>query len=136
MARGFKLLPDAGLISQLPRLFAVQAAACDPVIRAWEQGESEPAAAAPEPSVADGIAVAVPVRGREVLAAVRESGGAAFRVRDESILKAQRRLQRQGLMVEATSAVPVAALSLVQESLGSGARIVVPLTGSGLKTLS
>lgn len=136
LARGFALLRAAGLIERLPRLYAVQTAACDPVVRAFEQNLDEPDAASETPTIADGIVVNRPVHGRELLAAIRDSGGLALRVDDAAIAEAQKRLLQRGLLVEPTSAAPVAALSTVQAHAGTGAQIVIPLTGSGLKTLS
>ncbi|MBI5667331.1 MAG: threonine synthase [Chloroflexi bacterium] len=136
LARGFKALRDAGLVERLPRLYAVQSAACDPIVRAWEDNLDEPEPAPENPTVADGIVVNQPVHGREVLAAIRDSGGLALRVSDAAILDAQTVLVKRGLLVEPTSAAPIVALSTVQTHVGSGAAIVVPLTGSGLKTLT
>ncbi len=136
LARGFAALRAAGLIEYLPRLYAVQAAACDPVVRAWESDMDETDTAPEAPTIADGIVVNRPVHGREILAAIRDSGGLALRVDDTAITQAQTLLLQRGLLVEPTSAAPVAALSTVRAHAGSGAQIVVPLTGSGLKTLS
>lgn len=134
LARGFRALLDAGLIERMPRLFAVQSAACDPVVQAWERDLDVPEAVVQQPGVADGIAVTMPVHGAEILAAVRSTGGAALRVDDAAILTAQQLLHKRGLMVEPTSAVPAAALLLTK--LTPDATIVMPLTGNGLKTLS
>lgn len=130
-ARGFKALLDAGLIERLPRLYAVQSAACDPIVRAWEQGRESSAAVTQSPTVADGIVITQPVRSRAVLAAIYESEGGALRVEDADILAAKTALHQRGLIVEPTSAVPVAALLRVRIA----GTVVVPLTGSGLKTL-
>ncbi len=130
-ARGFKALLDAGLIEQMPAMIAVQSAACDPVVHAWEEGRDEPDRAAQNPTVADGIVVTLPTRGREILAAIRSTGGIAIRVNDDGILRARDMLTKRGLLVEPTSAVPVAALERVQ----ADEEVVVALTGSGLKTL-
>lgn len=134
LARGFRLLLDAGLIERMPRLLAVQSAACDPVVQAWERGLNVPEAVVQQPGVADGIAVTLPVHGAEILAAVRSTGGAAVRVDDAAILAAQQALHKRGFMVEPTSAVPAAALPLTK--LTHNDLIVIPLTGNGLKTLS
>jgi threonine synthase len=131
-ARGFKALLDAGLIERMPALIAVQSAACDPLVRAWENGQDEPITIVQNATVADGIVVALPSRGREILAAIRASGGAARRVDDDSILRARDRLTKRGLLVEPTSAVPVAALEHLP--VHGRAEIVVALTGSGLKS--
>lgn len=136
LALGFERLREAGLIERLPRLYAVQSAACDPVVRAWEAGLDEPLPAPEGQTIADGIVVNQPVRGREILAAIRASGGLALRVDDESTRAAQALLLKHGLLAEPTSAVPVAALPTARAHAGLGATIVVPLTGSGLKTLA
>lgn len=135
-ARGFQALYEAGLIDRVPRLVAVQSAGCDPVVRAWETGAEAPPPVTPTPTVADGIIVETPVRGKEVMRAIRESNGAAIRVENQAILDAQARLARHGLMVEPTSAAAAAALPEVRRLLGDEAEIVMPLTGSGLKMLS
>jgi threonine synthase len=135
LARGFKALLAAGLIERLPRFYAVQSAACDPVVQAWERGLLTTPNVTQQPSVADGIAVTHPVHGAEILSVVRETGGAALRVRDDAILKAQTQLHRRGFMVEPTSGVPVAALAELRVREGADVQVVVPLTGSGLKTL-
>lgn len=135
LARGFRALYKAGLIENVPRMVAVQSAACAPVIHAWERGLDSPEPVEQKPGVADGIAVAQPVRGSEILRTIRETGGTALHVDDEAIVEAQAKLHRLGFMVEPTSAVPVAALPAVQSWLADDAEIVIPLTGSGLKIL-
>ena len=134
-ARGFQALHDAGLIERLPRLYAAQSAACDPVVRAWENGLEDIEPVAQGATVADGIVITKPVRSREVLAALRQSDGSAFRVSDDEVLAAHAALNQRGLFVEPTSAVPVAAL-LRESAAFEGALVVVPLTGSGLKTIA
>lgn len=134
-ARGFRLLHEAGLIDRVPAMIAVQSNGCDPIVQAWEQGLDAPPHVVPSPTVADGIIVEIPVRGKEVLRAIRETGGMALRVDNDAILAAQAKLHRRGLLAEPTSSVPVAALAAVREKLGSEAELVVPLTGNALKML-
>ena len=75
------------------------------------------------------------VRTREVLAAIRRSGGAAVPVTEEEIVEAMVALARSGLYVEPTSASAAAALSgLIRRGvIGPEETTVVVLTGSGLK---
>jgi threonine synthase len=135
LARGFQALLDAGLIEKMPRLYAVQSAGCDPIVRAWEQNRDAPEPAEQQPSVADGIAVTTPVHGAEIIAVLRSTGGAALRVDDDAILNAQRQLLRRGFIIEPTSAVPAAALRQVTSAIDPDSIVVIPLTGSGLKNL-
>ncbi|MEY9933944.1 threonine synthase [Catenulispora sp. GP43] len=130
----------AGLIDHLPRIAAVQAATCAPLATAFQAGESEPAKIAAEPTLAEGIAIARPARGAQILAAVRSTGGRIVTVTDDQVAAAHAALARAGLYVEPTGAACWAALSagLVGEPEGApDAEVpfaVAPLCGSGLKS--
>lgn len=133
--RGYKALLDAGLSDSMPRMIAVQSAGVDPIVRGWEQGSDSPAAVTPQHSIADGILVDAPVRGRQIMAALYDSGGYAFRVNNEAIQSAQQQMASRGLLIEATSAVTAAALPQICEQLGHEAELVLAFTGSGLKNI-
>lgn len=133
--RGFKALREAGLIDALPRMIAVQSAGVDPIVRGWAAGGRRPPKIAPAQSVADGILVDEPVRGEQILSALHESGGFALRVDNAAILAAQRAMHQAGHIIEATSAAPVAALAQIRGRIGISAKLVMALTGSGLKDL-
>ena len=128
--RGFKDLQAAGLIGRLPRIIAVQSVGCPPIVEAVHQGLDRSAPIEKKPSVAEGIMLARPLRDREILRAVRETGGCALAVTDEETIAARRALARTGLFVEPTSAVVAAAL----RKLDLPGVIVAGLTGSGLKS--
>lgn len=131
---GFRRLRAAGLVERLPKLVAVQPAALAPVCRAFEAELAHvPAVEHAEASVAEGLAINEPVRGKRLLHALRESGGTCVTVEDEAILAAQQQLAHLGFYVEPTSATAVAALDTVYSLATAGESIVVPLTGSGLK---
>jgi len=130
---GFKRLQAAGLISTLPRLVAVQATKIAPLVHAFRAGGEQVAAVAADYTVADGIAITKPVRGKHLLAALRDSHGLAVAVDEAEILAARRQLARYGLFVEPTSAAPVAALARLREQIAPDAVVVIPLTGNGLK---
>jgi threonine synthase len=131
---GFRRLHAAGLVQRIPRMVAIQPALMAPLCRAFETGlYSVPAVEPGEPSVAEGLAITAPVRGRRLLQAVRESEGTCITVEEEAIHAAQRLLAHQGFYAEPTSATAVAALERVKGLAGPKASIVIPLTGSGLK---
>lgn len=133
--RGFKALRDAGLIERIPRMIAVQSAGVDPVVRGWETGAERPPVIQPGHSVADGILVDKPVRGRQILHALYDTDGFAIRVDNEAIVAAQERMHARGLMIETTSAVTAAALPQIIERFGEDADQVLAFTGSGLKDI-
>ncbi len=132
LALGFAELRAAGCIERLPRLFGAQAAACAPLAAVWMRGAGEVEPVAEGETVAEGVRIAAPLRGREILAAVRASDGAILAVADDEALAAQRRLAHRGFYVEPTSAVAVAALDRLRDRLEG--TVVVVLTGSGFKT--
>jgi len=126
LSRGFSDLLQAHLINKIPRLYGVQALGCAPLYEAFHRHPPMP----PRPTVAEGISIREPIRGREVLEAVKATGGEILAVTDEETLQAQDMVARRGLYVEPTSAVAVAAL----KGLPPEGVAVIPLTGSGLKS--
>lgn len=131
----FSELRAAGLISTLPRLYAGQAATCAPLHTALAQGLSHVPAVPRGDTLAEGIACDQPVRGRELLEAIRESKGGTELVTDAEIVEALRDLARLGIYVEPTSAVaPVVFNKLVAAgAIGRDETAVILLSGTGLK---
>ncbi|MCL2296865.1 MAG: threonine synthase [Proteobacteria bacterium] len=132
---GFSELRNADMIARLPRIIAVQAARCAPLARAWQQWMNDPVPVNKGDTIAEGIATAVPIRGRAVLAAVRETNGLFVTVEEHEILERLKAVALAGLYIEPTSAVALAALTKLraQGELGADDTVVVELTGSGLK---
>ncbi|GHH81304.1 threonine synthase [Streptomyces sulfonofaciens] len=126
----------AGLIGRRPALYAVQAAAVAPLAAAWQEGADDLLQGAPAgPTLAEGIAVPRPPRARQILRAVRASGGTFLTVTEDQIRHAQRDLAARGLYVESTGVACWAAVREHDAFRGEGARTaVVPLCGAGLKT--
>jgi threonine synthase len=89
MWKGFDELEAVGLIGpKRPRMFAVQAEGCAPMVRAFEQGDEFAERWENAATVATGIRVPRAVGDFLILRAVRESGGAAIAVSEEAILQA------------------------------------------------
>lgn len=129
--KGFRLLREAGYSDRLPRLFGIQAVACEPLHRAFEAGLPNFLPVETRPGVAEGIAVSRPPRAPEVLAAIRESGGRTLSVPEGEILAAHRVLLGMGLYTEPTSAAALAGWMRMPPDEREGA--VVLLSGHGLK---
>jgi threonine synthase len=135
IARGFRELVARCVATQGPRLIGVQAEGCQPIKRAWESGG--PIVAMAADTIADGIAVAVPISGEQEIADVRASGGAFVSVSDAQILEAMRLLAtRAGVLAEPAAAAALAGtlVGLSSNLLSRDERIVVLITGSSLKT--
>ena len=119
MWKAFAELEAIGWIgSRRPRMVAVQAAGCAPMVRAYESGSRH---AEPWPdahTVAAGIRVPAAVGDFLILDAVRESGGFAVAVEDADILAAQRECaRREGILLCPEGAATLAAL---KQELASG----------------
>jgi threonine synthase len=134
MYTGFSELYAAKAGKTLPCLIAVQAEGYAPVCRRLGVDTSGPGIS----HLADGIAIAEPPRRDEIAAAVTETGGFGMVVDDGEIARALTWLTARGYVVEPTSAVPLAALFRCVEDgrVPRGSRVLLPLTGSGLKVLS
>ena len=129
----FRELVEAGLAARMPTLVAVQASGCAPVADAFAARRDDVAAAVdPRATLAEGIAIAAPPRGAQVLAAIRATGGTVVTVGDDDVRAARAQLATAGLYVEPTSAVCWAAWPAVPERLRDG-DVVIPLCGAGLK---
>jgi threonine synthase len=88
MWKAFDELEAVGLIgSKRPRMYAVQAEGCAPMVRAFEAGEEFAERWEHPATIATGIRVPKAVGDFLILRAVRESGGAALAVSEEAILK-------------------------------------------------
>lgn len=89
MWKAFAELEAAGLIGpERPRMFAVQAEGCAPIVRAWENGSDFAERWEGAATIATGIRVPKAVGDFLILRAVRESGGAAIAVTEPAILAA------------------------------------------------
>lgn len=135
-AIGFTELMASRQISKLPRLFVAQPLNCSPVDASFQAGVEEWVPREVLPTVAEGTAIKHPVRLREVLRAVRLSGGQTVAVPEADIVAAVRKLAACGLYAEPTSATAAAALDLLQArgAIQASERTVVLLTGTGLKS--
>jgi threonine synthase len=89
MWKAFDELESVGLIgSKRPRMYAVQAEGCAPIVRAFENGEEFAERWEHAATVATGIRVPKAVGDFLILRAVRDSGGAGIAVSEEAILQA------------------------------------------------
>ena len=129
----FNELKNSGLIPQLPRLIGVQSEGCAPLVKAFKDAADPVPWIDKKDTLAEGIAIAHPVRGEQVLAAVRASGGHLVSVRDDEIGRMVIWAGRQGFYIEPTAGVAVAGLVKVIKEIPEDKLIVSVFTGHGLK---
>ncbi len=119
-----------------PALIAAQPQACAPLVEALARGAADVTPVVPAPTLAEGARIAAPPRGRQMLAAIRGSGGWAEAIEEDLLIDTVRQLWRQGLYVEPTAALGAAAFrqALTHRGPLPEGEVVIVLTGSGLKT--
>jgi threonine synthase len=139
MWKAFDEMEALGWIgSRRPKMIAVQAAGCQPVVRAFQGGELKSTLWENARTLAAGLRVPKPLGDALSLAAIRASGGTAIAVSDEELLDASIEL------ATATGIFPApeggACLAALKKLLSNGflkpeERIVLYNTGTGLKYL-
>ena len=136
LAKGFRELVACGVAERVPRIIGVQAEGCQPVVRAWRSGRKiEPSA--PD-TLADGIAVEMPVSGPSVLRDVRHSGGDFVTVSDDDLLQGINDMaERAGLLAEPAGAAGFAGTKRAVEDglIGRDERVAVLMTGTLFKNM-
>ncbi len=139
MWKAFDELEQLGWIGRKrPKMIAVQAEGCQPVVRAFERGDSRAEFWQGASTIASGLRVPKPLGDALILDAVRASGGTAIAVADSETLKAAAELASlEGIFAAPEGAACVAALRnlLAAGFLSPRERIVIYNTGSGLKYL-
>jgi len=132
-AIGFKELHDAGVIDRIPRICAVQARNCAPLAAAFVNGVEEASHIDSVETLAEGIAIANPVRARQILREVRASQGKFITVSETEIREALIEMAGMGYFIEPTSAATIAGVKALAREIPGEAVVVTTFTGHGLK---
>ncbi len=131
---GFRSLQKGKRIRDLPKLVAVQAANCAPLL-AFSQDAYDPRTFRASRTAADGVAIPHPPLVEAMWAAVRRTKGRVVAVPEDEIRPAQAELIRRGFFVEPTAALPFAALRQLQDAIHPDDTVVLILTGHGFKSI-
>ncbi len=135
---GLRDLAALTWINHMPKLMGIQAAGSAAVYNAWKANrlEIEPVAGR---TIADSINVDLPRDGRRAVRSIRETNGESLTVSDDEILDAMRVLAREtAVFAEPAASTAFAGLLKAAQAnrLGTDERVVVVITGSGLKDVS
>jgi len=135
--KGFLDFYKVGLIDRLPRLVACQAVGSAAIYNAYKNKSDQPESVKAN-TIADSISVDLPRDGVKALRALRDSNGDCVIVSDQNILSAQQRLAgEKGIFCEPSAAAAFAGFLKynLENPLGSTDKIVILITGSGMKDL-
>jgi threonine synthase len=116
MCKGFAEIEALGWIgARRPRMIAVQAAGCAPIVRAFETGAEHAVRWDDAQTIASGIRVPAAIGDALILRAVRESGGAALAVPDDATVSAWHEAAEEGVLLCPETAATLAAVEMACE---------------------
>ncbi|HEV2423205.1 MAG TPA: threonine synthase [Terriglobia bacterium] len=137
MWKAFAEMEQLGWTSgRRPRMIAVQATGCAPMVRAFERGAASAEEWIDPATIASGLRVPSAVGDALILRAIRESGGTAVAVDDGAMLRAVRDIaESEGIVTSPEGGATLAALELLRgrNLIAPSERVVLFLTGSGYK---
>jgi threonine synthase len=134
LASGFQMMIDLGLIAKGPRLVLAQAAAANPLYRAYQNDwQFEPVRA--QPTLASAIQIGNPVSIRRAIHALRTFDGIVEQATEDELADAAARADRTGMFNCPHTAVALAALEklIARGQVRKSDRVIVVSTASGLK---
>jgi threonine synthase len=138
IARGFEEWRSVGLLrGELPAMNGAQTEGCSPVAHAYERGWDVCKPVRPV-GIAKSLHIGNPADGPYALELARRSGGGIDAVSDDEVRDAIRLLaETTGLFTETAGGVTTAVLRRLAErgEIGRRERVVLVITGEGLKTL-
>jgi threonine synthase len=139
MWKAFDEMEKLGWIGKKrPHMFAVQAAGCAPIVRAFESGEKTATEFPDGHTIASGLRVPKAIGDFLILKILRDSDGGAIAVDDEEMIRVAHEVgANEGLFVCPEGAACFAALKLLRRNkkIACGERVVIFNTGSGIKYL-
>jgi threonine synthase len=135
--RGFRDFRELGLVAPgpAPRLIGGQAAGCSPVATAF--AEDRLVKPVRPDTIARSLAIGSPADGDTAVAATRESGGSVYAVPENEVGENMALLaETSGVFGETAAGVTLGALreAIRRGEVGAGDRVVLLVTGDGLKT--
>ena len=137
MWKAFSEMETLGWIGpERPRMIAIQAEGCQPVVRAFEQGREDAPAWENAHTLASGLRVPAAVGDFLMLRAIRESGGCAIAVSDDAMIESLREIgTTEGLFVAPEGGATLAGLKRLLDDgrIDRSEQTVLFNTGSGHK---
>jgi threonine synthase len=138
LGRGFQEWLDLGLVSgEQPVFNGAQAEGCSPVATAFAEGWEVCKPQRPE-TIAKSLAIGDPADGPYAVEHARRTGGGVDAVTDQEIREGIKLLaETTGIFTETAGGVTVGVLRKLAQrgEIAEGERVVVYITGEGLKTL-
>ena len=135
VVKGLEHLLKSGIIDKMPHLAAVQSEHCAPFSDAVRKHASDISAVHTQPTLAEGIAIAKPMRAPEILSAIYKYNIDVITAPEDLILSSQKILAEKGIFCELTTAATYAAYLHYCELYGPLKDVLLPMCGAGLKSV-
>jgi threonine synthase len=128
---GLKELHQEKIIDALPKIIGVQAENCAPLVNTWRKKSNQLEKIHPKETIAEGIAIADPVRWKDILFAIEETKGDMITVTENEIIDSLDQARKKRYDIEPTAAVALAGFKNYPSRKNE--RVVISLTGHGQK---
>ncbi|MFW5946340.1 MAG: pyridoxal-phosphate dependent enzyme [Candidatus Natronoplasma sp.] len=127
MHKGFSELSSFGVVDKIPQMIAVEAKGYES-LREISGKKSE---------LSSGVEIIEPPRNDQMIGVLEETDGFSISIDDDKIESAEEELLSMGFLVETTSAMAYAGFLdlLEKEEFDEEETVLIPLTGSGLKSV-
>ena len=136
--KGYRELHQAGIIQKLPKMITIQAENNSPIVTAIKQRKDHIIPFTNFQTIAEAITSGNPAGGDEIIQKTKEYNWLAESVSEKEILLSQQKFGESGYFVEPSTATTLYAVKKLYEcnTIEENARVVLVLTGTGLKDLS
>ena len=134
VVKALEHLEASGVIEKFPQIIALQSENCNPLFKAALEHAPHPAAITPKPTMAEGIAIGVPMRGDELLQMAYRHNVAFVCAPEDKILEARAKIAARGIYCEHTTAANYAAYLAYCEKHGPTPDTLITMCGAGIKS--
>lgn len=134
IVKALEELLESNIITKMPQIVAVQSENCDPFAKAVIAGDKKPATVTPISTMAEGIAIGVPMRGEEILEYIYKYHIEVITAPEDRIMEARLTLAAKGIYCEHTTAATYAAFLRYCQLKGKTSDSLIPMCGAGLKS--
>ena len=134
VVKALEHLQSSGVIDKFPQIIALQSELCNPLFEAVKKGLPHPAEVQPKPTMAEGIAIGVPMRGDELLEMAYRHNIAFVCAPEDKILEARAKIAARGIYCEHTTAANYAAYLAYCEEHGPTPDTLITMCGAGIKS--
>lgn len=125
---------ESGIIDKMPNVVAIQSENCAPFAESVSKNSTIPVRVDVKPTLAEGIAIGIPMRGEEILDYMYKYNLKVITAPEDKILDARAALARKGIYCEHTTAANYAGYLHYCEIYGNTPDSIIPMCGAGLKS--